>query len=39
MTGEEILSKLESEHEIAKKILDFRELQKLKSTYVDACLN
>lgn len=36
MTGEEILSKLESEHEIAKKILDFRELQKLKSTYVDA---
>lgn len=36
MTGEEILSKLESEHEIASKILDFRELQKLKSTYVDA---
>lgn len=36
MTGEEILSKLESTHEIASKILDFRELQKLKSTYVDA---
>jgi len=36
MTGEEILSKLEAEHEIASKILDFRELQKLKSTYVDA---
>lgn len=36
MTGEEILSKLEGEHEIARKILDFRELQKLKSTYVDA---
>lgn len=35
-TGEEILSKLEAEHEIARKILDFRELQKLKSTYVDA---
>lgn len=35
-TGEEILSKLESEFEIARKILDFRELQKLKSTYVDA---
>jgi DNA polymerase I len=35
-TGEEILSKLEVEHEIARKILDFRELQKLKSTYVDA---
>ncbi len=36
MTGEEILSKLEAEHEIASLILDFRELQKLKSTYVDA---
>ena len=35
-TGEEVLSKLESQHEIARKILDFRELQKLKSTYVDA---
>ena len=36
MTGEEILSKLEAEHKIASMILDFRELQKLKSTYVDA---
>ena len=37
MTGEDILSKLELQnHEIARKILDFRELQKLKSTYVDA---
>ena len=36
MTGEEVLSKLEAEHEIASLILDFRELQKLKSTYVDA---
>lgn len=36
MTGEEVLSKLETEHEIASLILDFRELQKLKSTYVDA---
>ncbi len=35
-TGEEILSVLANEHEIAAKILDFRELQKLKSTYVDA---
>jgi DNA polymerase-1 len=35
-TGEEILSGLENEHEIARKILDYRELQKLKSTYVDA---
>ncbi len=35
-TGEDVLSKLESEHEIVRKILDFRELLKLKSTYVDA---
>ncbi|GAB3752230.1 DNA polymerase I [Spirosoma pomorum] len=35
-TGEEILSKLEEEHEIARKILDYRELIKLKNTYVDA---
>jgi DNA polymerase-1 len=35
-TGEEILSKLAYEHKIASDILDFRELQKLKSTYVDA---
>ncbi len=35
-TGEDILSELEAEHEIARKILDYRELQKLKSTYVDA---
>ncbi|MEQ9169136.1 MAG: DNA polymerase I [Fulvivirga sp.] len=35
-TGEEILSKLAIEHDIANKILEFREYQKLKSTYVDA---
>ncbi len=35
-TGEEILSKLEEEHEIVRKILDYRELVKLKNTYVDA---
>ncbi|RIV21592.1 DNA polymerase I [Fibrisoma montanum] len=35
-TGEEVLSKLEEEHEIARKILDYRELVKLKNTYVDA---
>ncbi|MFY0626356.1 MAG: DNA polymerase I [Reichenbachiella sp.] len=35
-TGEEILSKLANEHEIADRILEFREYQKLKSTYVDA---
>ncbi len=35
-TGEEVLSRLAEEHLIAKKILNIRELQKLKSTYVDA---
>lgn len=35
-TGEDILSDLENEHDIARKILDYRELQKLKSTYVDS---
>ncbi|WP_304234503.1 DNA polymerase I [Jiulongibacter sediminis] len=35
-TGEDILVKYENEHAIARKILDFRELSKLKSTYVDA---
>ena len=32
----DILSKLANQHEIAAKILEFREYQKLKSTYVDA---
>ena len=35
-TGEDILSKLANVHPIAAKILEFREYQKLKSTYVDA---
>ncbi|GGB80776.1 DNA polymerase I [Dyadobacter sediminis] len=35
-TGEDILTELEYNHVIARKILDYRELQKLKSTYVDA---
>jgi DNA polymerase-1 len=35
-TGEDILSKLEHKHEIIQHILNFRELTKLKSTYVDA---
>lgn len=35
-TGEEVLARLAVKHEIAMKVLDFRELQKLKSTYVDA---
>ena len=35
-TGEEVLSRLANKHEIVHRILDFREYQKLKSTYVDA---
>ena len=35
-TNEEVMNKLANEHEIASKILEFREYQKLKSTYVDA---
>ena len=35
-TGEEVLAKLAGDHEIAKKILDYREYEKLRSTYVDA---
>ena len=35
-TGEIILSDLATEHDIARRILDYRELVKLKNTYVDA---
>ncbi len=35
-TGEDILSRLEHEYPIASEILNYRELVKLKSTYVDA---
>ncbi|MCG8340316.1 MAG: DNA polymerase I [Cytophagales bacterium] len=35
-TGEDVLTKLAREHEIVTKIIAHRELQKLKSTYVDA---
>ena len=35
-TGEEILSKLIHKHPIVQKIMDYRMVQKLKSTYVDA---
>ncbi|KAA8485475.1 DNA polymerase I [Arcticibacter tournemirensis] len=35
-TGEDILTALANKSDIAKDILDFRQLQKLKSTYVDA---
>jgi DNA polymerase-1 len=35
-TNEEVLSQLALKHDIAARILDYRSLQKLKSTYVDA---
>lgn len=35
-TGEDILLGLAPKHEIAQKILDYREYEKLRSTYVDA---
>jgi len=38
-TGEEILSKLASEHQIVADILEWRGLVKLKNTYVDALPN
>jgi len=34
-TGEDVLSKLVGKHDIVGKILDYRELVKLKNTYVD----
>jgi DNA polymerase-1 len=38
-TGEEVLSELTEAHPIVSKILDYRELQKLKNTYVDSLPN
>jgi len=35
-TGEEVLQKLRSKHQIVEDILAYRELTKLKSTYVDS---
>ncbi|MES2617499.1 MAG: DNA polymerase I [Bacteroidota bacterium] len=35
-TGEDVLMKLAGKSDIVKEIVDFRQLQKLKSTYVDA---
>ena len=35
-TGEEVLTKLRDKHPIIGKILEYREVTKLKSTYVDA---
>lgn len=35
-TNEDVLSKLAKEHEIIQKILEWRGLVKLKSTYIDA---
>lgn len=35
-TNNDVLEKIKSEHEIVPSVMEFRELSKLKSTYVDA---
>jgi len=35
-TDEEVLTRLAENHEIARQLLEFRQLSKLKSTYIDA---
>lgn len=35
-TAVDVLEELAQEHEIARKVLDFRQVSKLKSTYIDA---
>jgi DNA polymerase-1 len=35
-TAQQVLEELAAEHEIARMVLDYRQLSKLKSTYVDA---
>ncbi len=35
-TAADVLEELAAEHEIARKVLDYRQLTKLKGTYVDA---
>ena len=34
-TAEDVLSKIENKHPVVRRILDYRELVKLKNTYVD----
>ena len=38
-TGEEVLSYLANDHQIVKDILEWRQMVKLKSTYIDALPN
>ncbi|MFC1467678.1 DNA polymerase I [Verrucomicrobiota bacterium] len=38
-TSEQVLTELAAEHDIVQKVLDYRGLTKLKSTYVDALPN
>lgn len=38
-TNEEVLSKIAKDYPIAEKLLEYREIAKLKSTYVDALPN
>lgn len=38
-TDAEVLEKLASQHQVVEKILEYRQIMKLKSTYVDGLLN
>lgn len=38
-TDAEVLEKLAPQHEVVEKILEYRQIMKLKSTYVDGLLN
>ncbi|MCB4790601.1 MAG: DNA polymerase I [Elusimicrobia bacterium] len=37
-TDEEVLKILSSQHELPKKLIEYREIQKLKSTYIDSLI-
>ncbi|MFC1500941.1 DNA polymerase I [Elusimicrobiota bacterium] len=38
-TDEEVLLELSKKHDLPKKLLEYREIQKLKSTYIDALIS
>ena len=38
-TDEEVLLKLSSQHPLPKKLIEFRELQKMHSTYIEGLLS
>ncbi len=38
-TDEEVLTKLSAQHPLPKRLIEYRELQKMQSTYIDALLS